>query len=61
MKTFLKLIFVIFLTSCSNKAKQNLGIAQNIPDEMQVSKVKPLEVPPHFTHSRVINNLDKKE
>jgi uncharacterized lipoprotein len=49
-----KIIFTIaticLLTSCSKSTKKTLGLTEDMPDELQVSKAKPLEVPPHFNH-----------
>jgi len=52
MKKILFTFATIFLlTSCSKTTKKTLGLTEDMPDELQVQKVKPLEVPPHFNHA----------
>ena len=49
MKEILLILATLVLTSsCSSKTKKNLGLAETIPDEYQVSKNKSLEVPPFY-------------
>lgn len=49
MKNILIIISALLLTiSCSNKTKKTLGLIETIPDEYQVTRNKPLEVPPHY-------------
>jgi hypothetical protein len=44
---------IFLLSSCKN-TKKNLGLTENIPDELQVTKAKPLEIPPHFNSSKIV-------
>ena len=39
---------LILATGCSAKTKKTLGLTETMPDEYQVKRVKPLEVPPHY-------------
>lgn len=49
MKRILPIIVTaILFSACSNKAKKNIGLIEDMPDEYQVKTVKPLEVPPHY-------------
>jgi hypothetical protein len=50
-KTLYILTATLLLVSCT-KAKKTLGLTENMPDEFQVTKAKPLEVPPHFNLSK---------
>lgn len=54
MKQILCAIMAIFLLSSCKNTKKNLGLTENIPDELQVTKAKPLEIPPHFNSSKII-------
>ncbi len=38
----------IFLLACSGKVGRSIGMVETMPDEYQVTKAKPLEVPPHY-------------
>ncbi len=56
MKNILIIIAMLLLTiSCSNKSKETLGLIETIPDEYQVTRNKPLEVPPHYNLDEVVN------
>ena len=48
------LVSFLLLTSCSKTTKEKLGLTENMPDELQVTKVKSLEVPPHFDNSNIV-------
>lgn len=49
MKNIPIIISALLLTiSCSNKTKKTLGLIETIPDEYQVTRNKPLELPPHY-------------
>ncbi|MFK7967589.1 MAG: DUF3035 domain-containing protein [Rickettsiaceae bacterium] len=52
MKQVLLILTAIMLLSSCKSTKKTLGLTENIPDEFQVTKMKPLEVPPHFSLSR---------
>jgi len=54
MKQILCAIMAIFLLSSCKNTKKNLGLTENIPDELQVTKAKPLEIPPHFNSSKIV-------
>ena len=54
MKQILCAIMAIFLLSSCKNTKKNLGLNENIPDELQVTKAKPLEIPPHFNSSKIV-------
>ncbi len=48
MKKLLLFISITLLTTSCALSKKKLGLSEDIPDELQVNKVKALEVPPHF-------------
>jgi hypothetical protein len=48
---------MMILSSCKS-TKKTLGLTENMPDEFQVTKVAPLEMPPHFIVSKT--DQDKK-
>lgn len=52
-KTLFTIATICLLTSCSKSTKKTLGLTEDMPDELQVQKVKPLEVPPHFNHTNL--------
>lgn len=52
MKQILYTITAILLLSSCKATKKTLGLTENMPDEFQVTKAKPLEVPPHFNLSK---------
>ncbi|PCJ29411.1 MAG: hypothetical protein COA94_01415 [Rickettsiales bacterium] len=55
---------LILLASCSNKAKNSLGITETLPDEYQVTRNKSLEIPPHYHLNAPVNdnkNTGKKK
>lgn len=54
MKQILCAIIAIFVLSSCKNAKNTLGLTENIPDELQVTKAKPLEIPPHFNSSKIV-------
>ena len=54
MKQILCAIMALFLLSSCKNTKKNLGLTENIPDELQVTKAKPLEIPPHFNSSKIV-------
>ncbi len=60
-KILFTIITVLLLTSCSKSAKRTLGLTENIPDEFQVTKAKPLEVPPHFNLSKTDHKIETKK
>lgn len=49
--SFLLLAMLVITSSCSKKAKENIGIASTGPDEYKVQCGKTLEVPPHYSLS----------
>lgn len=59
-KTFFTIATICLLTSCSKSTKKTLGLTEEMPDELQVQKVKPLEVPPHFNHAPLQATQPKK-
>lgn len=61
MKQILCAIMAIFLLSSCKNAKKTLGLTENIPDELQVTKAKPLEVPPHFNSSKTVKTDAQKQ
>ena len=48
IKNILGITVLVILAGCSNKSKHAIGIVETLPDEYQVKKSKPLEVPPHY-------------
>ena len=49
MKKMLFIISLLIVTAgCSNKVKEKMGLTTTAPDEFQVKRYKPLEVPPHY-------------
>ena len=52
MKQVLFTLTSIMLISSCKATKKTLGLTENMPDEFQVTKAKPLEVPPHFSLSK---------
>ena len=52
MKQVLLILTAIMLLYSCKSTKKTLGLIENIPDEFQVTKMKPLEVPPYFSLSR---------
>ena len=42
------LVLAIAFSGCSNKFKKKVGIVTSGPNEYQVQKYKPLDVPPHY-------------
>jgi hypothetical protein len=46
-QVLLTLTAFMVLSSCKS-TKKTLGLTENMPDEFQVTKVAPLEMPPHF-------------
>lgn len=50
----------LLLASCSKMAKKNFGLTEDMPDELQVTKAKPLEVPPHFNQTIPVKNKATK-
>ena len=60
MKQILCAIIAIFLLSSCKNAK-TLRLTENIPDELQVTKAKPLEVPPHFNSSKTVKTDAQKQ
>lgn len=62
MKNILIIIATLLLsTGCSNKTKTTLGLIETIPDEYQVTRNKPLEVPPHYELEDVTLSQDSKK
>ncbi len=51
MKKILYILAATLLLASCTKTKKTLGLTENIPDEFQVTKAKPLEIPPHFNLS----------
>ena len=47
-KVLSAVLCVLLLSACSNRIKQKVGIATTGPDEYQVHRNNPLEVPPHY-------------
>lgn len=47
-----KMLFIISLlivaAGCSHKVKEKIGLTTTAPNEFQVKRYKPLEVPPHY-------------
>lgn len=61
-KILFSLSMMLVLSACSKTAKRNLGLTEDMPDELQVKKVKPLEVPPHFDPNyKPVNTTSVKE
>jgi hypothetical protein len=52
MKQVLFTLTSLMLISSCKATKKILGLTENMPDEFQVTKAKPLEVPPHFSLSK---------
>ena len=53
MKQVLFTLTSLMLISSCKATKKTLGLTtENMPDEFQVTKAKPLEVPPHFSLSK---------
>lgn len=52
MKKILLALATFMLVSSCKATKKTLGLTENMPDEFQVHKAKPLEVPPHFSLSQ---------
>jgi hypothetical protein len=50
-QVLLTLTAFMVLSSCKS-TKKTLGLTENMPDEFQVTKVAPLEMPPHFILSK---------
>ncbi len=52
MKNIIKILFISFfsllLVSCSTKTKHKIGLLNPGPNEYEVTKNKPLEMPPHY-------------
>jgi hypothetical protein len=49
MRVIILVLSTMFLfTGCSSKTKKTLGLTETMPDEYQVQRNKPLEVPPHY-------------
>lgn len=44
----LLIITLLTVTSCNKKLKEKLGVVTTGPNEYNVSRNKPLEVPPHY-------------
>lgn len=42
------LLLTTLLAACNSSTKKKLGLEETLPDENQVAKAKPLEIPPHF-------------
>lgn len=54
--SFVIIIGLIFsLCSCSNNIKQKIGILSHGPNEYEVTKNRPLEIPPHFDLDEIKN------
>lgn len=60
MKQILCTIITVFLLASCTNTKKTLGLTENIPDEAQVKKAKPLEVPPHFNYSQTLKTETQK-
>jgi hypothetical protein len=60
MKQILCVVTAIFLLSSCKNTKKTLGLTENIPDELQVTKAKPLEIPPHFNSSKTVKTAIQK-
>jgi uncharacterized lipoprotein len=52
MKQVLFTLTSLMLISSCKATKKTLGLTENMPDEFQVTKVAPLEMPPHFILSK---------
>jgi hypothetical protein len=50
-QVLLTLTAFMVLSSCKS-TKKTLGLTENMPDEFQVTKVAPLQMPPHFILSK---------
>ena len=61
MKQILCIIAVMMLLSSCKATKKTLGLTENMPDEFQVTKAKPLEVPPHFNSSKAVTAKEIKK
>ena len=48
LRTSIIFLALIISTGCSSKAKKKLGVTTIGPNEYQVTKLKPLDVPPHY-------------
>lgn len=49
MKKYIAILGVaLFISGCSNKIKQKLGVVTTGPNEYAVEKGKSLEIPPHY-------------
>lgn len=49
MRVMILVLSTMFLlTGCNSKTKKTLGLTETMPDEYQVQRNKPLEVPPHY-------------
>ena len=61
MKQILCILTAILLLSSCKATKKKLGLTEDMPDEFQVTKAKPLEVPPHFNLSKTAQaKVEKK-
>jgi len=61
MKQVLFTLTSLMLISSCKATKKTLGLTENMPDEFQVTKAKPLEVPPHFSLSKTGQAKTTKE
>ena len=61
MKQVLFTLTSLMLISSCKATKKTLGLTENMPDEFQVTKAKPLEVPPHFSLSKTGQDKITKE
>lgn len=61
MKNILLITAILLATiGCSNKTKKTLGLIETIPDEYQVTRNKPLEVPPHYNLEEITSTHSNK-
>lgn len=47
-KIYLLLSLLLLVSACNAKVKETIGIEASSPDEHQVKRNKPLDIPPHY-------------